>query len=49
MQGEGYILFGAGEIGSSFIDVIGREKVLCFVEPAKSREKDNGSSGLVSQ
>lgn len=32
MQSECYILFGAGEIGSSFIDVIGREKVLCFVD-----------------
>lgn len=32
MQSEGYILFGAGKIGSSFIDVIGREKVLCFVD-----------------
>lgn len=32
MQSECYILFGAGEIGSSFIDVIGRDKVLCFVD-----------------
>lgn len=32
MQSECYILFGAGEIGSSFIDVIGRENVLCFVD-----------------
>ncbi len=32
MQSEYYILFGAGEIGSSFIDVIGREKVFCFVD-----------------
>lgn len=32
MRNECYILFGAGEIGSSFIDVIGRERVLCFVD-----------------
>lgn len=32
MQSECYILFGAGEIGSSFMDVIGRERVLCFVD-----------------
>lgn len=32
MRSECYILFGAGEIGSSFIDVIGREKVSCFVD-----------------
>lgn len=44
MQGEGYILFGAGEIGSSFIDVIGREKVLCFVDnsPQKVGKKIMG-------
>lgn len=48
MQSEGYILFGAGKIGSSFIDVIGREKVLCFVDnsPQKIGTKIMGISVL---
>lgn len=32
MQSESYILFGAGKIGSSFVDVIGKEKIFCFVD-----------------
>lgn len=44
MQSELYILFGAGEIGSSFIDILGREKVLCFVDnnPEKTGKSIKG-------
>ncbi|MCI9033759.1 MAG: methyltransferase domain-containing protein [Lachnospiraceae bacterium] len=37
MQSEGYILFGAGKIGNSFIDILGCEKVLCFVDNSSEK------------
>lgn len=44
MQSESYILFGAGKIGSSFVDVIGREKIFCFVDnnPQRTGEEIRG-------
>ena len=32
MEDSKYVLFGAGQVGRTFVDVIGRENVICFLD-----------------